>query len=866
MDKIKKLYAKIKEAKKSGKSLISELKKLNPKEIIAIKLEILKKQAIAFLMPFAGWAVLGLLAVGVILLVFYMLLGPLMAFLSSIIEGWNYLMYGTSGTVTSEEVKDVRQQLEDAGVNFEEIGYVGEEMFKIKNTDGNPIFNFLTGTSLYNELLANILVYGNARSLCDKAQEYQKEINDGNNNHLDALNAMKDSGITFYLKAYLAVQEQTFSDYNRWSVDDDKGAIVVEAEAEAKTFWESISSAISGSIKVEMEGRNFVIKLDKLGTMDVTQWVNDFAMPWQYPFTFHENTLSPDIGFKVAELGSKHHKLCLKVFYLPTQVVEVTYDADGNETSRGSFYEAKSSGEDAIKNLDCYEIRPTLIQTWYKTNKSDYQVMQYANAEEKTGIIKKTNSDGSYVEYVMKKSKLSESSSEEINSVGKNGMDNILMPNPEYEVETDANGKQTITLTNKSEVKAYFTANNATGNAKDITGKSEHEGKSVLAIKTSADTILKSIKDLYTQSGEVPVLVGDGFTKPAGTSVDYKESMGVDEYNNAVSTSKEKGGKEYDISGSPKVVRDLAEYFGTANIIDLKQWNLGAPTNFLFDANYMVWPLDEQSDQVSSFYVSDVTNNIITINSKEGTTVKAPFAGTVEKIDEHTIRITKTAQNAEGEETDAKVVIIGNINVTKTGEVAAGDAIGSTGVTDDTGNRVSSITYQETDISGQTIDANTVKESLQQMQTVAKSEWAWPVPAGTYISSYFGPRSLGSKPHTGIDIAEPRGSSIVAVADGTVIIKKSGLPPDSGTYPSSLGYGNWLIIDHGGGITTCYCHLNAITVSNGPIKKGEQVGILGHTGQSTGAHLHFEFRENGVSVDPLGTKYLGKYAKNGKNN
>jgi len=114
----------------------------------------------------------------------------------------------------------------------------------------------------------------------------------------------------------------------------------------------------------------------------------------------------------------------------------------------------------------------------------------------------------------------------------------------------------------------------------------------------------------------------------------------------------------------------------------------------------------------------------------------------------------------------------------------------------------------------------------------------WPV-SGT-LTSTFGPR-WGSM-HEGIDIAAPAGTSIVAAASGTVIL--------AGWLG---GYGNLVVIDHGGGLSTAYAHQSSIAVGVGQaVSQGQVIGYVGSTGHSTGNHLHFEVRVNGAAVDPLG--------------
>lgn len=128
--------------------------------------------------------------------------------------------------------------------------------------------------------------------------------------------------------------------------------------------------------------------------------------------------------------------------------------------------------------------------------------------------------------------------------------------------------------------------------------------------------------------------------------------------------------------------------------------------------------------------------------------------------------------------------------------------------------------------------------------------FAWPVPGFFRVTSEFGPRFGGSDFHTGIDIAGGGGSGsihgapVVAANTGTVRFVNWSHTP-------GRGYGIYLIIDHGGGISTLYAHLSNITVSLGDeVTVGQTIGNVGSTGWSTGPHLHFEVRENGRAVNP----------------
>jgi len=119
---------------------------------------------------------------------------------------------------------------------------------------------------------------------------------------------------------------------------------------------------------------------------------------------------------------------------------------------------------------------------------------------------------------------------------------------------------------------------------------------------------------------------------------------------------------------------------------------------------------------------------------------------------------------------------------------------------------------------------------------VGTGGWTWP--AGGTVTSEFGYR--WGRLHAGLDIGAPEGSPIWAARGGTV------------TYAGAMGgYGNLVLLDHGGGVSTAYAHQSAIMVSVGAsVSAGQQIGQVGSTGNSTGPHLHFETRIGGNPQDP----------------
>ncbi len=114
----------------------------------------------------------------------------------------------------------------------------------------------------------------------------------------------------------------------------------------------------------------------------------------------------------------------------------------------------------------------------------------------------------------------------------------------------------------------------------------------------------------------------------------------------------------------------------------------------------------------------------------------------------------------------------------------------------------------------------------------------WPL-SGT-LTSGFGYR--WGRMHEGIDISVPEGTPVRAAKSGTVILA---------SYYG--GYGNYICVDHGGGLSTCYAHLSGYASSSGQrVSQGQVIGYSGNTGSSTGPHLHFEVRINGAAQDPMG--------------
>ncbi len=138
-----------------------------------------------------------------------------------------------------------------------------------------------------------------------------------------------------------------------------------------------------------------------------------------------------------------------------------------------------------------------------------------------------------------------------------------------------------------------------------------------------------------------------------------------------------------------------------------------------------------------------------------------------------------------------------------------------------------------------------LKYSSSSSQYLGSGRFCWPAPSYTRISSPYGyrihPIFNTKKFHSGVDLAAPGGSNILAAETGRVI-----------SAGWNGGYGNCLVVDHGGGISTLYAHASKLCVSKGDyVTKGQVIAKVGTTGNSTGNHLHFEVLIGGKTTDPM---------------
>lgn len=199
---------------------------------------------------------------------------------------------------------------------------------------------------------------------------------------------------------------------------------------------------------------------------------------------------------------------------------------------------------------------------------------------------------------------------------------------------------------------------------------------------------------------------------------------------------------------------------------------------------------------------------------------------------------THAVQNPDGTESEQNYTA--NVPLTDFSVVYGnlGKMLGRT-ITDDEKSNADAVYNQALGVTGSSETSQ--PPSVSGMISPIGSNWR------SLVTSEFGPRidPINGKAtvHSGIDLGVPTGTQVHAAKDGTVT--KVAWDPD--------GYGNYLMIDHGGGLVTLYGHCSRILASVGQsVKAGNVVALSGNTGHSTGSHLHFEVRVNGQAVNPRG--------------
>jgi murein DD-endopeptidase MepM/ murein hydrolase activator NlpD len=143
-------------------------------------------------------------------------------------------------------------------------------------------------------------------------------------------------------------------------------------------------------------------------------------------------------------------------------------------------------------------------------------------------------------------------------------------------------------------------------------------------------------------------------------------------------------------------------------------------------------------------------------------------------------------------------------------------------------------------INGVIKPTNILNNVIDSGSLIAGGNYIWPTSVKRITQSY------GFRGHTGVDIAGPIGTPLYATKSGKVTKSQCGW---------NGGYGCYIIIDHGGGVTSLYGHASQLNVSYGDkVEQGDIIALMGSTGRSTGPHIHFEIRINGKRTNPL--KYV----------
>ena len=177
-------------------------------------------------------------------------------------------------------------------------------------------------------------------------------------------------------------------------------------------------------------------------------------------------------------------------------------------------------------------------------------------------------------------------------------------------------------------------------------------------------------------------------------------------------------------------------------------------------------------------------------------------------------------------------------------------AIEATGATDATGDRVRA--SRGTGRAAPAVEIAELTSAIRPLARVERSGWerrtaivSWVLPSYGRFTSGF--KFRWGRWHKGIDLAAPRGTPIVAAADGVVIF-----------VGAAGGFGRLVLVRHSSTLVTAYGHMSAYRTRVGRhVRAGELIALVGSAGHSTGPHLHFEVRINGVQVNPV--PFLAKH-------
>jgi murein DD-endopeptidase MepM/ murein hydrolase activator NlpD len=237
--------------------------------------------------------------------------------------------------------------------------------------------------------------------------------------------------------------------------------------------------------------------------------------------------------------------------------------------------------------------------------------------------------------------------------------------------------------------------------------------------------------------------------------------------------------------------------------------------------------------------VDDGPDHTAVVHVPPGMTITAVSAGVVAHPDAAHITVRGTGDDA-GLDVEYTGVVAG---ATGAGSVQRGDPVGSAPPAP------AAIGIRAV-LDGRPLDtAALLRHALRSGGADVVAGWTRPVDSA-WVSQPFGCTAYSIEPldracpgghiHTGIDLAAPRGTPVRAALDGVVRV-----------VVSTNGYGLHVVVDHGNGLTTLYGHLDSVTMQDGEeVSAGYVVGMVGSSGNSTGPHLHFEVRRDGIAEDP----------------
>ena len=325
--------------------------------------------------------------------------------------------------------------------------------------------------------------------------------------------------------------------------------------------------------------------------------------------------------------------------------------------------------------------------------------------------------------------------------------------------------------------------------------------------------------------------------KEAEEDLDFYGHLAEEMNKNLITQLEELENKEERIEALGKTINDFIESIARTELEYAKKLTLlkNRIVDGYIDSKTNLLSLFVDSENISDFYEKIEIKRYITLHDKE----------LIDEVDLLAIDLAEKLARAEALKIDFEVskrfneLAIQNINELKT--TANETVVLST-------SQIAVLEAKEDQLIQEADDILKVIRKLQAEMVYAGGDMVWPVPAnrgalskGDLFGMRMHPIFNYMRMHTGIDIGAPNGANILAANAGTVIM-----------VGWSTGYGNRVVIDHGGTIATLYAHCSKMLVKVGDdVAQGQVIALIGETGWATGPHLHFEVMEAGERVDPL---------------